>query len=591
MSLSSVRVKMFKHIFFVFLIHHKRVIIQNKYKENIVGILHETGSKEVVIVCHGLMDIDPARIPMVNLGDAFANEGFSAFRFNFAGTGDSEGSFQYGNYYSEVGDLRSIMQYFEQEKWSVIAIIGHNKGGNVVLFYASRFKDVNNVVNISGRFDLRRGIEGRLGKDYLKRIKQYGFIDVASRKERLALLQVVPKDLVFLTQYSQPFLVQCKACLWKQHWSYWRNLQYNDIRFAITILTAAILGVVFFRKGEKIVKLEDLLSKLGTFHSAVVIIESISVPTLITGSCLSYIIFIHSSTGLFSVLLLWGGYTFIINLIRCICFFACVWLYSSRLYNAYAPLVVLELYLAALVPVVGFNVVTTSEHFASFLVSSTGEWWHFKVVGLAVVGVLVAVVASSPTKGWSGRSLSLLDPTYASKYIPIIASVSEHQPPTWPSYFMDLNVLAFLVPVGIIVSSRCMLSPLSDASSFVILYLVMSVFFWCHGDDLPEKSSVKSKTKRPLVLPAEVAFFALFLTVLLGAFYVVHSVWAAAEAYSAPSIVLTSHSHDGLHVFDDFREVYAWLSHNTDVDDRIKEELNAELVTINNPYCDGRHVR
>lgn len=41
--------------------------------------------------------------------------------------------------------------------------------------------------------------------------------------------------------------------------------------------------------------------------------------------------------------------------------------------------------------------------------------------------------------------------TYASKYIPIIASVSEHQPPTWPSYFMDINVLAFLVPAGIIV--------------------------------------------------------------------------------------------------------------------------------------------
>ncbi|RYR75236.1 hypothetical protein Ahy_A02g009904 [Arachis hypogaea] len=31
------------------------------------------------------------------------------------------------------------------------------------------------------------------------------------------------KDLYFQTQYSQPFLVQCLACLWKQHWSYWRN--------------------------------------------------------------------------------------------------------------------------------------------------------------------------------------------------------------------------------------------------------------------------------------------------------------------------------------------------------------------------------
>ncbi|MCH91423.1 dolichyl-diphosphooligosaccharide-protein glycosyltransferase subunit STT3A-like, partial [Trifolium medium] len=94
-------------------------------------------------------------------------------------------------------------------------------------------------------------------------------------------------------------------------------------------------------------------------------------------------------------------------------------------------------------------------------------------VCFAMIAVLVAMVASSPTMGWSGRSLSLLDPTYASKYIPIIASVSEHQPPTWPSYFMDINVLAFLVPAGII---ACF-SPLSDASSFVILYIVTSVYF------------------------------------------------------------------------------------------------------------------
>jgi hypothetical protein len=52
-------------------------------------------------------------------------------------------------------------------------------------------------------------------------------------------------------------------------------------------------------------------------------------------------------------------------------------------------------------------------------------------------------------------------------------------------------------------------------------------------------------------------------------FVQVHCVWAAAEAYSAPSIVLTSRSHEGLHVFDDFRESYAWLRHNTEVDDKV----------------------
>ncbi|KAJ0640305.1 putative dolichyl-diphosphooligosaccharide--protein glycotransferase [Helianthus annuus] len=372
-----------------------------------------------------------------------------------------------------------------------------------------------------------------------------------------------------------------------------------------------------------------------------------------------------NSMAYFYMVCSWGGYTFIINLIPMHVLLCIVTgRYSPRLYIAYAPLVVLGTLMAALVPVVGFNAVMTSEHFASFLVfiiihvvalayyiKGILSPKMFKVavtlvvsVGLvvccAVVAVLIAVVASSPTKGWSGRSLSLLDPTYASKYIPIIASVSEHQPPTWPSYFMDINILAFLVPAGII---ACF-SPLSDASSFVILYIVMSAYFSgvmvrlmlvfapaaCimsgialseafdvftrsikfyafqavdtvsvstvspqnnvvetdkKEDVLKERPSRKNKKKeketvekplkksekekRPLILPVEASAIALFLTVLLGAFYVVHSVWAAAEAYSAPSIVLTSHTRDGLHVFDDFREAYAWLSHNTHVDDKV----------------------
>ncbi|XP_042446249.1 dolichyl-diphosphooligosaccharide--protein glycosyltransferase subunit STT3A-like [Zingiber officinale] len=385
----------------------------------------------------------------------------------------------------------------------------------------------------------------------------------------------------------------------------------------------------------------------------------------------------------------WGGYTFIINLIPMHVLLCIVTgRYSSRLYIAYAPLVVFGTLLASLVPVVGFNAVMTSEHFASFLVfiiihvvalvyyiKGILSPKMFKVamtlivtIGIAVCGavlaILIALVASSPTKGWSGRSLSLLDPTYASKYIPIIASVSEHQPPTWPSYFMDINVLAFLVPAGIV---ACFL-PLSDASSFVILYITTSVYFSgvmvrlmlvlapaaCimsgialseafdvftrsikfqlpklfetppsdagdtnngtqdelakvdskipteksettvkerpskknrkkekeileKGKEIKEKgkenvekvSDKRQNAKKLLVLPLEASAVAILLLIILGAFYVVHCVWAAAEAYSAPSIVLTSHSHDGLHVFDDFREAYAWLKHNTDVDDKV----------------------
>lgn len=52
----------------------------------------------------------------------------------------------------------------------------------MVLLYASKHGDVQTAVNMSGRFNLERGIEGRLGRDYLQRIKQNGFIDVVNKR-------------------------------------------------------------------------------------------------------------------------------------------------------------------------------------------------------------------------------------------------------------------------------------------------------------------------------------------------------------------------------------------------------------------------
>lgn len=96
------------------------------------------------------------------------------------------------------------------------------------------------------------------------------------------------------------------------------------------------------------------------------------------------------------------------------------------------------------------------------------------VTGVAIVAVLmVGWVAASPTLRWTGRSLSLLDPTYASKYIPIIASVSEHQPTAWNSYFMDTHLLVLLAPAGLISA----FFPLTDGSLFLLLYGITAVYF------------------------------------------------------------------------------------------------------------------
>lgn len=50
---------------------------------------------------------------------------------------------------------------------------------------------------------------------------------------------------------------------------------------------------------------------------------------------------------------------------------------------------------------------------------------------------------------WSGRFYSLWDTGYAKIHIPIIASVSEHQPTTWFSFFFDFHILVATFPVGL----------------------------------------------------------------------------------------------------------------------------------------------
>lgn len=68
----------------------------------------------------------------------------------------------------------------------------------------------------------------------------------------------------------------------------------------------------------------------------------------------------------------------------------------------------------------------------------------------------------------------MLDPSYAKNNIPIIASVSEHQPTTWSSYYFDLQLLVFMFPGecvsrgvpdrGVCVcDGRCVFSPSSGS--------------------------------------------------------------------------------------------------------------------------------
>ncbi|KAH1004655.1 dolichyl-diphosphooligosaccharide--protein glycosyltransferase subunit STT3A [Dendroctonus ponderosae] len=310
----------------------------------------------------------------------------------------------------------------------------------------------------------------------------------------------------------------------------------------------------------------------------------------------------------------WGGYVFLINLIPLhVLTLIVTGRFSHRIYVAYSTLYCVGTILSMQVAFVGFQPVQSSEHmlalgvfglcqilaFVDYLKSKLSPadfraLWTFALSTLGALFALGLILLSFSGKvaPWTGRFYALLDPSYAKNHIPIIASVSEHQPTAWSSFFFDLHVLTMLLPAGLYL---CFKDP-SDSKFFLALYGATAVYFAgvmvrlmlvlapaacaLSGAGLSrllgrffnpapttqrrQKGANQSETKNA----GGAAFAALSIAIL--SVYTMHCTWVTSEAYSSPSIVLSARAHDGSRIiFDDFREAYGWLKSNTPEDARI----------------------
>jgi len=322
----------------------------------------------------------------------------------------------------------------------------------------------------------------------------------------------------------------------------------------------------------------------------------------------------------------WGGYVFLINLIPLhVLALMITGRFSHRILVSYSTVYCLGTILSMQISFVGFQPVQSSEHMAALGVFGLCQihafvdylryrlsQHHFEVLFKSLVLIAVSVTAAvgailtitGKVSPWTGRFYSLLDPSYAKNNIPIIASVSEHQPTAWSSFYFDLQMLVFMFPVGLY---YCF-SNLTDANIFIIMYGITSIYFagvmvrlmlvlapvacvlagigissvlqtYMKNIDPPAASTgqkpvsnKKAKTEADKSYPIknEVATGMVLLVTFFLITYTFHCTWVTSEAYSSPSIVLSAKQHDGSRViFDDFREAYYWLRQNTPEDAKV----------------------
>ncbi|KAK6201105.1 oligosaccharyl transferase subunit [Scheffersomyces amazonensis] len=329
----------------------------------------------------------------------------------------------------------------------------------------------------------------------------------------------------------------------------------------------------------------------------------------------------------------WGGYVFITNLIPLHVFVLLLMgRYTHRLYTAYSTWYALGTLASMQIPFVGFNPITSNDHMAALgvfgllqlvafgdYVKSRVPSVQFKtflavsltfVILLGIAG-LFGLTALGWIAPWTGRFYSLWDTGYAKIHIPIIASVSEHQPTAWPAFFFDTGMLIWLFPAGVYFCFQ----ELRDEHVFIIIYSVLcsyfagvmvrlmltltpvvcvaaamalsnlfdvylnivDVFTTSSNEIQEDKSTTKKSTKKSGVLEEKNVILPLItklVVTLTFAFYlfyfILHCTWVTSNAYSSPSVVLSSRNPDGSPtIIDDYREAYYWLRMNTPEDAKV----------------------
>ncbi|NPV29575.1 MAG: alpha/beta hydrolase [Firmicutes bacterium] len=126
----------------------EQVSFLNSEKERLVGDLElpPAGRPEwVIVVCHGFLGTRQGGGRAVVLGERLAGAGYGVLRFDFAGSGESEGDFSSATLTKNAADLRSALDFLESRRFRNFLVLGRSFGGNAALAGAARDHRIRGV--------------------------------------------------------------------------------------------------------------------------------------------------------------------------------------------------------------------------------------------------------------------------------------------------------------------------------------------------------------------------------------------------------------------------------------------------------------
>ena len=127
-------------------------IVLTNEGQKIFGVLHlpsQVKNPPCVLICHGLGGHKTGRYRIyVDLAEALVEQGVAVFRFDFRGSGDSEGSFMDMTLHGEVSDAIKALEYLEKESRidpQRIGLFGRSLGAAIAVMVAARFGEAKSM--------------------------------------------------------------------------------------------------------------------------------------------------------------------------------------------------------------------------------------------------------------------------------------------------------------------------------------------------------------------------------------------------------------------------------------------------------------
>lgn len=181
------------------------------------GMIHKPESKNKVplaVFCHGFTGHKHEKHNMfVKTARALEEAGIASLRFDFAGSGESDGDFRDMTFSSEVSDALSAVEYARSLDFvdaSHIYIIGLSMGGAVAGAAAAQRGDVAKLCIWAGAGDLYNVLKNFIIAEtggYV--LDDSGYIDVSGNITGKALLKEAERTDVFAQSvgYTNPVMI------------------------------------------------------------------------------------------------------------------------------------------------------------------------------------------------------------------------------------------------------------------------------------------------------------------------------------------------------------------------------------------------